>query len=90
MMRVATVHVGTAALGCPVERSSTAVDRFMSDVARSARKGATSEAAERLSMGTTGKGTTSVVPPGTAKEAALAAEGDAVIHAARPVSRFLI
>jgi hypothetical protein len=24
MMRIATIHVGTAALGCPVKRSSTA------------------------------------------------------------------
>jgi hypothetical protein len=57
-------------------------------------KGATAAVAETLAMGTTGKGTTSVVPLRTPKGAALAAEGDtgSLAEGARsePVSTFTV
>jgi hypothetical protein len=64
MTRIGTIHVRTAALGCPVKRSSTT--SFSSE-----------RSAAVLGISTTGKGTTSVVPNTVARKAALAAEGEA-------------
>jgi len=66
-------HVGTAALGCPVERSSTV---GIEGKAETLRGGHNFTTWEETPIGAgTGKGTTSVVPISLASTPALAAEG---------------